>query len=995
MSLTRVSAVLTISLALAACGPPAAGPATPGSTLAAADTLALHPDAVAQIEALIAEKQARSPVRQKIASQLLYLKDGMPSGRAPSTRLEGLAKPDAAGRYLVDLQGDLTPALLGEIAAQGGVLVSASAEQKSARAYLTLGSLEALASDPGVQALRPALQALTRRADPPRTAPGARTLTREERVAAMQLAVRQALLAPRAALEQGAAPNAGSVTSEGSAAHGAERARKYFGVNGAGVKVGVLSDSDDFREQSIATGDLPANTVTVPGQSGRPGTGEGTAMLQIVHDVAPGAQLFFATAFGGPHSFADNIRTLRFTYGCDIIIDDVIYYFESPYSDDVIAAAVDDVTAAGALYFSSAGNEGHATDGTSGTWEGDFKSAGVLATLPSGYTVHDFGGGVISNRIEGWGGPLSLNWSDPGTLDAPASSNDYDVFILDHDLRTVLVASTDTQAGAGLPWEFIPYYLPPGLRVVVAAKPGAQPRALRVTLFGGELALSTPGAIFGHAAARDAFAVAAVDAAEAAGGEFSGGPTTPVELFSSDGNRAVFWDRNGKRLGTGGLTFASEGGERRRKPDLAAADGVRTTLPSYLGLNPFYGTSAAAPHAGAVAALLRAAVPRATPAQVRRALTSGALDIQAAGVDRDSGGGLVAAFSSLQALGAQPAVLLELGAVAVASTSGDFLAPGGSAGLTVQLTNAGGATAGSTRATLSSRTAGVTITQATASYGNLGSGASGSNATPLAFQVAPSVPCGTQVALRLSVSFTGRGTNPTVFDLVVPTGRVGSTELSTAYAGAPVAIPDGDLAGANIPLTVTGGGPIARLAFTFRGTACSTWWGSTEVGLDHPDVGELSAVLTSPAGTSVQLLRHPGYVYGFGSNFCQTRLDDWGSYPIQQAWPWLAPYSGTFVPESSLAAFNGQPASGTWVLNVSDDVYGYTGNVRAFSIETTPFECSPAPPPSDAGTPPPPSDAGTPPPPPSDAGTPPPPSDAGTPPPPSDAGTPPPSPDGG
>ena len=157
------------------------------------------------------------------------------------------------------------------------------------------------------------------------------------------------------------------------------------------MKIGVLSDSNDFLEDSIAKGELPADVTTLPGQDGRPGSGEGTAMLEIVHDLAPGAKLFFATAFASATSFADNIRALR-AAGCDIIVDDIIYFSESPFQDGEIAKAVEDVTADGALYFSSAGNSGNANDGTSGVWEGDFKKAkstiGALAGLGD---VHDFG----------------------------------------------------------------------------------------------------------------------------------------------------------------------------------------------------------------------------------------------------------------------------------------------------------------------------------------------------------------------------------------------------------------------------------------------------------------------------------------------------------------------------------------------------------------------------------------------------------------------------
>ena len=79
----------------------------------------------------------------------------------------------------------------------------------------------------------------------------------------------------------------------------------------------------------------------------------------------------------------------------------------------------------------------------------------TFATLPSGYTVHDFGNGTIGNRIELGGGPIILHWSDPGTLDVPASGNDYDIFVVTPDMRSVAVAATDIQDGNDQPFEFL------------------------------------------------------------------------------------------------------------------------------------------------------------------------------------------------------------------------------------------------------------------------------------------------------------------------------------------------------------------------------------------------------------------------------------------------------------------------------------------------------------------------------------------------------------
>jgi subtilisin-like proprotein convertase family protein len=902
------------------------------------DDVQLSPQVIDQMERLIAEKTARTPAQRKIASSLLYANSGRfdallsQINKDPAKQIKSMNRFDSQGRVLVDIRGT-GATLTTAIQAIGGSVVDA--RRNTARAWLPMNRMEELAASGGISSIAPAFAADTYRVD----GPGEKrhTGSRAECVAAMQQ-----VLANWGPIEPGGAiTNVGARTSEGDKAHNADRARRFYGVDGTGTKIGVLSDSDDFKEQTIASGDLPADTVTVPGEDGRPGSGEGTAMMQIVHDLAPGAKLFFATAFTSPESFADNIRRLRFEFHCDVIIDDVIYFFESPYEDDIIAQAVNDVTADGAMYFSSAGNGGNFDDGTSGTWEGDFRPGGALATLPSGYTVHTFGGGVISDRIELGGGPLILHWSDPGTLANPASGNDYDLFVLDNNLRNVVIAATDIQDGTGLPFEFLGFFIPAGFRVVIAAHPGAEVRAVRTVIFNGEFGISTSGSTYGHNSTVDGYGVAAVDAAEASGGVFPGGQTTPVELFSSDGPRRIFYrpDNTPINADRPGVTFASGGGSSRAKPDISAADGVQTTLPAGSGLNPFFGTSAAAPHAGAVAALVKSAVPTRTTAQIRSALLAGSIDIESAGADRNSGRGIVEAFAALQRAGARAAVSLARGAVTVRPLGSDVVNPGTAAQVNVELTNGGGAPATAVSATLSASSPDVLILQGSSAYPTIAAESTGTrNTTPFAFFVSPSAPCGSVLPFTLTLTFGGRTVS---FGFSVQTGRASSTPTHFAYTGPAVAIPDSNAAGVNIPLTVNFAGGVSNVGFNIDGTTCTAAIGATTVGIDHTWVGDLVLRLTSPSGRTATLGNRPGGAGNSGNNFCQTLLRDGAANSIQNVAIAQAPFTGTFAPATPLGVFTGDNATGDWIFHVEDDALIDTGSVRAFSLDVSGFTCGP------------------------------------------------------
>ena len=423
--------------------------------------------------------------------------------------------------------------------------------------------------------------------------------------------------------------------SEGDIRHRVDVIRGQFGFDGQGVKIGVISNGVDTLVARQQSGELPGGISVLPGQHGS--GDEGTAILEVVNDLAPGAELFFATGFPSEARMAQNILDLA-AAGCDVLVDDVGHLLAPVFQDGLAAQAVETVFQQGVAYFSAAGNAGNFDGGTSGVWEGDFM-ASELTIEGQTYTVHDFGGGLLFNELRtDPRSMITLQWSDP----FGAAANDYDLYLLDENGAEIIAVSNNVQDGTGDPLEFIDSRLEDHLwyRLVIVKAQGEN-RYLRLDTFGAELERVTAGQVFGHPAAKNAIAVGAVyqGYGSLGPGYFDGDEI--VEPFSSDGPRRMFFDAEGRPLTPD--DFSASGGMVREKPDFVAADGVATNTPLY---EQFFGTSAAAPHAAAIGALM---IQRGItdPLQIRRLFEVTSLDVETPGFDRKSGHGIVDAFGAM------------------------------------------------------------------------------------------------------------------------------------------------------------------------------------------------------------------------------------------------------------------------------------------------------------------------------------------------------------
>jgi hypothetical protein len=500
---------------------------------------------------------------------------------------------------------------------------------------------------------------------------------------------------------------AGAVTSQGDFVQGSATLRATWPtLDGTGITVGVLSDSFNCyavyakpgsgvpafgpngyasngftadAARDLAGGDLPASVKVLEeaGQLSSQGTcmdfgapvqlpfgDEGRAMLQIVHDVAPGASLAFHTAVEGEADFANGITALAAS-GAKVIADDVGYFDEPFFQDSLVSQAIDSVEAKGVAYFSAAGNSGQlgydnlaphfSTPSTTPVGEMllNFDTSNMTTATALPITI----GSAANNTglAPGEFVAVVVEWDQPYVTGAPASPGASSRI----DVCVTMASGTDTIIN-GITGSPVVTCTGPNstgvdpLQILIIGNPanatgntGPETLSLVVGLMNGSPA---PGRI--KIAVDDNGAGSTINAFDTQGGTVHGHPgaagamavgaafffqtpacgTSPavVEPFSSKGGDPILFDTSGTRLGLP---------QYRQKPDIVGPDGANDTFLGFVAnatgggliecqnnrsFPSFFGTSAATPHLAGVAALMLHANSAVTPTLIYGAMKASA-----------------------------------------------------------------------------------------------------------------------------------------------------------------------------------------------------------------------------------------------------------------------------------------------------------------------------------------------------------------------------------
>ena len=264
----------------------------------------------------------------------------------------------------------------------------------------------------------------------------------------------------------------GSVTSQADGVTNANAARTMFGVDGSGIKIGVISDSYDFlagAAASIAAGDLPGvgnpNGFVTPvnvvnDHLVASSTDEGRAMIELIHDLAPGAEILFHSAFNNPGAagsppsttIANAIDALRIA-GANIIVDDVGILTTANYQDGASAQAANAAFAAGIPYFSSAGNnDNNAYEDTYSPFMAGSNHDFDANASEGGDNILDIG--VIPNN-----GSVraTLWWDDPYASIGGAATSNFALGLVDLNTNVVVDGSDQNQLAGADAFEFFSF----------------------------------------------------------------------------------------------------------------------------------------------------------------------------------------------------------------------------------------------------------------------------------------------------------------------------------------------------------------------------------------------------------------------------------------------------------------------------------------------------------------------------------------------------------
>jgi subtilisin family serine protease len=381
------------------------------------------------------------------------------------------------------------------------------------------------------------------------------------------------------------------------------------GALGAGVKVAVVDIGFDGYRKSQANGDLPRSAVKVDlcPDGGFTATNHGTAVAEIVAEMAPSAKLYLVCAQSVP-ALGLAVAYAR-AHGIQIISHSVSWLNTSrgdgkgaPDTPEGIVAAA---RAAGILWVNAAGNRAEQH------WSGSF-----VDTNANGW--HEFAPGDEGNTISVRPGAYvcaALKWDDWAV-----SAEDYDLYITRSPGGSIVASSTGAQLGAEPPTELVCKINGSGATETYAIAIRASRvtgRPVRFDLF------VYPGPNLEHR-------VPEASVTEPG--------TSPAALTVG----ALCWqDSSLEPYSSRGPTI-----DGRVKPDLVGPDSVSSfafgTFVSCGGAGGFAGTSASAPHVAGAAALVKQANPAFGPDELQGYLEQRAVDLGVAGKDPEFGSGALA-----------------------------------------------------------------------------------------------------------------------------------------------------------------------------------------------------------------------------------------------------------------------------------------------------------------------------------------------------------------